>query len=129
MLKILIADDCKRVRESLKNLLLEEYPMALIEEAENGSTLTAKATSGHWDIVISDLYMPDMNGLEAIRRIKLHSPRLPVLITSLHSDDLYISNVLKAGASGYLPKEKAYCKLTDAIRMVLSGRNYTGEDP
>jgi len=128
MLKILIADDCKNVREGLKNLLLEEYPMALIEEAENGGMLMAKATSGHWDIVISDLYMPDMNGLEAIRRIKLHSPRLPVLITSLHSDDLYLSNSLKAGASGYLPKEMAPGKLADAIRMILSGSNYILED-
>jgi len=124
MFNILIADDSSSVRQSLRDILYDAFPSARIEEAENGQVLTAKATSGQWDIVISDLHMPDMNGLEALRRIKRHSPRLPVLITSLHSDDLYIAGALKAGASGYLPKEKAGDKLADAIRMILSGRNY-----
>lgn len=128
-MKILIADSHEFVRRSLKQILVEEYPAATIGEAEDGDVLITKAITGNWDIVISDMSMPGMNSLEALRRIKSHSPRLPVLILSYYSDKQYVASAMKAGASGYLSKEKALDQLTDAIRQVLSGGNYLPDVP
>lgn len=124
MLKILIADDHVMVRRSIKLILLEDFPAARIDEAENGDVLVSKAIAGQWDIVISDITMPVMSGLEATRRIKNHSPVLPVLILSMHPDEDYAISAVKAGASGYLSKERAQDQLTTIVRLLLSGGTY-----
>ena len=124
MLRILIADDHEIVRTGLKQILREEYPFALIEDAEDGNALLEKALSAHWDIVISDLAMPGMNGIDALKKIKENSPSCPVLILSMYPEDQYAIRVVKAGASGYLTKEMAQEELINAVRRILSGKRY-----
>lgn len=124
MLRILIADDHEIVRTGLKQILREEYPFALIEDAEDGIVLLEKALNAHWDIVISDLAMPGVNGIDALKKIKENSPRCPVLILSMYPEDQYAIRVVKAGASGYLSKDMAQEELINAVRKVLSGKKY-----
>jgi two-component system, NarL family, invasion response regulator UvrY len=119
MLKILIADDHELLRQHLKQILLEEFPLCLIEEVEDGRELLEKALSDRWDLIISDISMPVMNGLEALRRIRVHFPSLPVLLLSIYCDEQYASTALKAGASGYLCKERAQDELISTIQQII----------
>jgi two-component system, NarL family, invasion response regulator UvrY len=124
VLNILIADDHAIVRKGLKQLLLEEYPFSKIEEVSDGESLITKATNEIWDVVICDLDMPGRSGLDAMRKIKEVSPKLPVLIMSIYPEDQYAVRVLKAGAAGYLSKDVATEELAIAVRRVLQGRKY-----
>lgn len=124
MLRILIADDHTVVRRGLKQILLEEFPSALIEEATDADILLKKVFKEEWDVVISDLSMPGRSGMDALQQIKLHNPKLPVLILSVHSEEHYAIRVLKAGASGYLNKESAPDELISAVRRLLMGKKY-----
>ena len=124
MRRILIADDHPIVRRGLKEIILESFPSAEITEVGDAEELIEKVIKEEWDVVISDLAMPGRTGLEAMQQIKLHSPKLPVLILSMYSEDQYAIRVLKAGASGYLNKDMAPEELVNAINKVLSGRKY-----
>lgn len=124
MLKILIADDHTVVRKGLRQILLEEFLSAEIEEAVDAEELLKKVMKKEWDIVVSDISMPGRSGLEVLRQIKEHYPRLPVLILSVHPEDQYAVRVLKAGASGYLNKDSAPDELVKAVRQVLLGKKY-----
>lgn len=124
MLRILIADDHTVVRRGLKQILLDEFPSAHIDEAADAETLLMKTTKEEWDVVISDLSMPGRSGMEALQQIKLYHPKLPVLILSVHSEEHYAIRVLKAGASGYLNKESAPDELIKAVHRVLLGKKY-----
>jgi len=86
--------------------------------------LLKKVFKEEWDIVISDLSMPGRSGMDALQQIKLHNPKLPVLILSVHSEEHYAIRVLKAGASGYLNKESAPEELIQAVRRLLMGKKY-----
>jgi DNA-binding NarL/FixJ family response regulator len=124
MIRILIADDHAIVRKGLRQLLLEEYPSANIEEVSDAETLIKKTITAEWDIVICDLSMPGRSGLDALRQIKQSSPSLPVLIMSMHSEDQYALRVLKAGASAYLNKETIHDELINAIHTARLGKKY-----
>lgn len=124
MLRVLIADDHAIVRKGLKQLLLEEYPFATIEEVGNAESLVSKVITGKWDVVICDLSMPGRSGLEALQQIKETSPELPVLIMSIHPEDQYALRVLRAGASGYLNKESIHNELLPAIQAARLGKKY-----
>ena len=124
MPRILIADDHEIVRKGLKQILLEEFSFAYIEEAVDGEMLVNKALTGNWDIIISDIAMPGLNGVEALRRIKLQFPKMPVLILSIHSEEQYTRRILNAGASGYLSKDAATKELVTAVQRILHGRRY-----
>ena len=124
MLRIIIADDHTVVRRGLKQILLDEFPSAVIEEAADADLLLKKVFKEEWDIVISDLSMPGRSGMDALQQIKLHNPKLPVLILSVHSEEHYAIRVLKAGASGYLNKESAPEELIQAVRRLLMGKKY-----
>lgn len=119
MLKILIADDHALLRQRLKQILLEAYPLSSIEEASDGHTLLHKAMAGGWDLIISDISMPVMTGLEVLHRIRKHFPSLPVLLLSIYCDEQYADNALRAGASGYLCKEKAQEELIHAVHRCI----------
>ena len=119
MLKILIADDHALLRQHLKQILLEEFPLSDIEEAEDGQELLTKAMTSQWDLIISDISMPVMNGLEALHHIRKHFPFLPVLLLSIYCDEQYASNALAAGASGYLCKERAQDELIRTVHQVI----------
>jgi two-component system invasion response regulator UvrY len=124
MMRILIADDHAIVRRGLKQLLLEEYPSAVIEEVDDAEGLVNKTMMEKWDVVICDLSMPGRSGLDALRQIKQTSPSLPVLIMSMHPEDQYALRVLKAGASGYLGKDNIHDELINAIRTAMLGKKY-----
>ena len=124
MIRVLIADDHAIVRRGLRQLLLEEYPSARIEEVGDAESLISKAMQGEWDVVICDLSMPGRSGLDALRQIRQSSPSLPVLIMSMHPEDQYALRVLKAGASGYLNKESIHEEVIKAIYTVLLGKKF-----
>ena len=123
-MKILIADDHVMIRRIIKQILVRNYPFATIGEADNGHSLVSKATSDEWDIVISDISMPGMDGLDALREIKKHSPTLPVLILSNYSEEVYVRRALKAGATGYVYKGMIHEELGSGVRKIMAGRNY-----
>lgn len=123
-MRILIADDHEIVRKGLKQILIEHYGDVLIEEASNGEILVEKALAEDWDIVISDISMPKMNGLEALRRIKEIKPEIPMLMLSVHSEDQYALRVMKAGAHGYMTKDLAQQELVNAVEKVLLGKKF-----
>jgi DNA-binding NarL/FixJ family response regulator len=124
MLRILIADDHTVVRKGLKQILLEEFPSARIDEVGDAEDLLKKVLKEEWDVVVSDISMPGKSGLEVLQEIKQHYPRLPVLILSVHPEDQYAIRVLKAGASGFLNKDSAPDELVKAVHQVLLGKKY-----
>jgi len=124
MLRILIADDHTVVRKGLRQILLEEFPTAEITETAAAAALFLKVLREDWDVVITDISMPDKSGLEVLQQIRRDHPRLPVLILSAHSEDQYAIRALKAGASGYLCKDSASEELVTAIRRILLGKKY-----
>lgn len=127
MLRILIADDHTVVRKGLKQILLDEFPSAIIEEVPDAEELIKKVLGARWDVVVSDLSMPGRSGLEALQQIKLSYPDLPVLILSIHPEEQYALRSLKAGASGYLSKDTAPDELVKAVQKVLLGKRYISQ--
>ncbi len=123
-MRILIADDHIIVRKGLRQILLEEFKSAIIEEVGDAEDMIKKIITSEWDVVISDLSMPGRSGLEALQQIRQLHPNLPVLILSIHPEDQYALRVLKAGASGYLSKDLAAEELVTAVRRVLLGKKY-----
>ncbi|MBL0103020.1 MAG: response regulator transcription factor [Bacteroidetes bacterium] len=123
-MNILLADDHFVVRRGLRDILQEEFPSAQFEEVSDGHELVKKIRSAAYDIVISDLSMPGKNGLEALKIIKSEFPTIPVLILSIHPEELYAIRVLKAGASGYMTKESAPEELVKAVKLIMNGRKY-----
>ncbi|RYD79533.1 MAG: response regulator transcription factor, partial [Sphingobacteriales bacterium] len=123
-MRVLIADDHTVVRRGLKQILLEGFPTAQIEEVPDAEELIKRVMQAEWDVIISDLSMPGRSGLEALQQIKQVQPKLPVLILSIHPEEQYAIRVLKAGASGYLSKDSAPDELVTAVQRVLLGKKY-----
>lgn len=124
MYRFLIADDHTVVRKGLKQILLEAFPSALVEEVTDAESMLKMVFSQNWDVVISDISMPGRSGLEVLQQVKQHYPKLPVLILSVHSEDLYALRVLKSGAAGYLNKDSAPEQLVAAVNRVMQGKKY-----
>ena len=124
MRRFLIADDHTVVRRGLKQILIESFPSALIEEVSDAEDLLKKVMKETWDVVISDISMPGRSGLEVLQQIRLDHPKLPVLILSVYPEEQYAIRVLKAGASGYLTKDSAPEELVKAINQLLLGKKY-----
>lgn len=127
MLRILIADDHTVVRKGLRQILLDEFPTAVIKEVADAEELIMKVMTEKWDVVVSDLSMPGRSGLDALQQIKLSFPDLPVLILSIHPEEQYALRALKAGASGYLSKDTAPDELVKAVQKVLLGKKYISQ--
>ena len=124
MIRILVADDHTVVRRGLRQILLEGFPGALVEEVGDAEDLIKNVVKSTWDVVISDLSMPGRSGLDALQQIKQLHPNLPVLILSIHPEEQYALRVLKAGASGYLSKDMAPDELVNAVKKVMLGKKY-----
>jgi two-component system, NarL family, invasion response regulator UvrY len=124
MIRILIADDHSIVRFGLKQVLLNEFPSAHIEEAQDAETLLKKVMKEECDLVITDISMPGRSGLDALQQIKLSYPKLPVLVLSAQPEEQVAVRVLKAGASGYLNKDAPPEELVKAVRTVLLSKRY-----
>jgi len=122
--RILLADDHKIMRDGLCSMLAKEEGVEVIGESENGRTAVELAQALKPDVVIMDIGMPDLNGIEATRQIVADAPRVKVLALSIHADRRYVMSMLRAGASGYLLKECAFEELVHAVRAVVANRTY-----
>lgn len=120
-IRILLVDDHMIVRVGLKALINAEPDMEVIGEAENGAEGVAAAVALRPDVVVMDISMPVMDGLEATRRIRQERPEVQVLILTVHAHEKYLFPVLKAGAAGYVLKSTVDTELLDAIRTVARG--------
>lgn len=127
-MNILIGDDHGVVRKGLRIILSEAYPHAYIEEAVDGADLIKKIDNRKWSVIISDISMPGRSGLEIVKFVNEHYPKIPVLIMSMHAPEQYAVRTFKAGASGYLTKESAPEELVKAIEQVLIGKKYVTPD-
>jgi DNA-binding NarL/FixJ family response regulator len=122
--RILVADDQRIMREGLRALLVGIPGMSVVAEAENGRSAVELAAELRPDVVIMDVSMPDMNGIEATRQITTAHPEVRVIALSIHSDRRFVLQMFKAGAAGYLLKDCAFEELTRAIRVVTDGQSY-----
>ena len=123
-LRILLADDHTVVRDGLRALLEREADMKVVAEAADGQESVRLAEAEVPDVVVMDLAMPHMNGMEATRRILSANPRVGVVILSMHQDESYVLGSLKAGAKGYLLKDSMRNEVLQAIRAVYQGRSF-----
>jgi DNA-binding NarL/FixJ family response regulator len=123
-IRILLADDHTVVRDGLRASLEKQPDMAVIAEAGDGRECVRLAEEHAPDVVMMDVAMPEMNGIEAARRILAASPRTAVLMLSMHQDESYVLRSLKAGAKGYLLKDSPRDDVLAAIRAVAQGRSF-----
>ena len=126
-MRILIVDDHTVVRRGLKEILVEEFPHAEFGEAEDGPQTLRLIMKQKWDVVVLDITLPGMSGLDVLKNIKNVCPNLPILILSMHPEDQYALRALKAGASGYLTKETASEELVKAVKKVRTGGKYISD--
>ena len=124
MTRIILADDHKIIRDGLRSLLENQKEMEVVAEADNGRKAVKLAQKYKPDIVIMDISMPDLNGIEATRQIVSETPDTKVIAFSMHSDRRFITRMLKAGVSGYLLKDCAFEELANAINSVISNETY-----
>ncbi len=124
MLKIVLADDHAVVREGLKALVNSQPDMRVVGEAEDGETAWRMATKLHPDVLVMDLSMPVLGGAEATLRVKRDCPKVKVLALTVHEERLYLTQLLRAGASGYVLKRAAPAELVRAVRAVAAGGTY-----
>ena len=123
-IRILLADDHKLVRQGFRLILLSQPDMDVVGETGNGREAVELARSLKPDVVVMDVTMPELNGIEATRRIREISPHIRVLGLSVHRDSVYVREIIRAGAEGYLLKESADTDLLTAVRAVAEGNSY-----
>ncbi len=123
-MKVLIADDHQMVRTALRYLLLDSFPNAEVEDVDNTVNLFKKAVKEKWDLIISDISFPGQSGLEVLKQLKAHVPRIPVLMLSMYPAEEYAIRCITAGAAGYLTKDSISSELVSAINQIMSGRKY-----
>lgn len=121
---VIIADDHAVMREGLRSLLARDTEFAIVGDTGDGRTAVELARSLEPDLVIMDIAMPGLNGIEATRRITSEVPGVKVIALSMHSERRFVIEVLKSGASGYLLKDCAFVELELALRTVISGNTY-----
>jgi DNA-binding NarL/FixJ family response regulator len=124
MIRILLADDHSLVRRGFAMILAAQPDMQIAGEAGNGREAVELAQKIKPDVVIMDVTMPELNGVEATRRLIELSPRSRVLALSMHKDAVYVREILRAGARGYLLKDSADADLLAAVRAVAKGEGY-----
>jgi two-component system response regulator NreC len=124
VIKILLADDHTIVRQGLKLILSAHADMQVLAEAANGREAVELAAKLHPDIVLMDVAMPEVNGIEATRQMVAANPRIRILVLSMHKESVYVREILRAGARGYILKDAIDTELLTAIRSVARGDGY-----
>lgn len=124
---VLIADDHSVLRDGLSALLALNNDISVVGTAMDGRQAVALAQQLHPDVVIMDIAMPELNGIEAARAISARTPDISIIMLSMHAGAEYIYQSLGAGAQGYLLKQSASSEIVEAVRAVASGRRYLGE--
>jgi two-component system, NarL family, response regulator NreC len=123
-IRILLADDHAVVRDGVRALLEKQADMAVVAEAADGREAAELAEEYSPDVVVMDIGMPSLNGIDATRRILSAHPQVGVVILSMHQDESYVLRSLKAGAKGYLLKDSLRSEVLEAIRAVAHGRSF-----
>jgi two-component system response regulator NreC len=126
--RILLADDHQIMREGLKALLDKHSSIEVIAEAENGIETLAIARQERPDVIIMDIAMPDINGIEVTRQLKSELADIKIIALSMHSDRRFVSEILKAGASAYVLKQAAFEDLEKAIKAVMLNHTFLSAD-
>ena len=126
-IKILLADDHKITRDGLKALLENQDHLRVVGEAENGRQAVRLALDLEPDVIVMDINMPELNGIEATRQILAELPATKIIALSMYSDKRYVVGMLKAGVSGYLLKNCAFDELVAAISSVMKNQNYMSQ--
>ncbi|MCX6351080.1 MAG: response regulator transcription factor [Bacteroidetes bacterium] len=122
--KILVADDHSLIRRGVIQMISEEFEKIQFGEAKDSAELLDKSRKEIWDIIIMDLTMPGGSEMETLKQLRIENPDLPILVLSMHAEEIYAKRVLKAGASGYLLKDAAPEELGNALRKIKSGKIY-----
>jgi len=125
-MRVLIADDHTMVRESLVSVLQADGDVQVVAQAADGIEAVEKAIQTRPDIVVADLSMPRLSGIEVVRRLREALPDTRVLVLTMHQEDEYVLQAVRAGASGYLVKDSAAAELLAAVRSLHAGRGYFG---
>jgi len=123
-LRVFVADDHALFRQGVKALLAEEPDLAVAGEAGTAKETLQRIRSEAWDILLLDISLPDGSGIDLLRQIRPHKPDLPILILSMHPEEQYAVNLLRAGANGYITKDAVPQQVVQAIRTLLQGRKY-----
>jgi DNA-binding NarL/FixJ family response regulator len=124
MLRVIITDDHPVVLKGLKEIISEHFDDVTIDVSSQGYELLSKISNNDYDIVLLDISLPDINGLEVLKEIRKTKRKLPVLILSMYPEENYAARALKGGAQGYLTKVSASDELILAVRKILSGKKY-----
>lgn len=124
MRRVIIADDHPVVSKGLKEILQENFGGVTVDEAGRGGELIEKIKKNDYDLVLLDISLPDVNGLDVLRDLRKKRPRLPVLIISMYPEELYAVRAIRTGAQGYLTKQSASDELVAAVHKILSGKRY-----
>lgn len=124
MIRVVIADDHTIMREGLKRILLGIEEIEVVGEAADGFEVLTLVRNGGFHVLLMDLSMPGRSGVDLIRQIKDESPKLAILVLTMHEEEQYAVRAIRAGALGYLTKESAGTKLVSAIRRVAAGRPF-----
>src|SRR5688500_8176835 len=123
-LRVLLAEDHETIRDGLKLLINSQSDMEVVSEADNGRAAVHLAEQFLPDVVVMDISMPELNGLQATKKLKEKCPRVKVLILTRHTEPVYLQELLQAGASGYVLKHSKSEELIRAILAVAAGRAY-----
>jgi len=127
MIEILIADDHPIIREGLKQILKISPDIVIKGEASNGDEVLKLLRDNKYDLILLDLSLPKKNGIEVLKEIRKKLPKLPILILSIHSDEHFIIEALRSGASGYITKDSIPEELILAIKNVYNGQTYINQ--
>jgi DNA-binding NarL/FixJ family response regulator len=122
--KILLVDDHQILREGLRSMLSKQPDFEVIGEAENGKQAIEKTEKFQPNVIVMDVSLPDINGIEATKTILATNPSTKIIALSMHSEKRFVMNMLRAGASGYLLKDCAFEELNNAIRFILAENLY-----
>jgi len=128
MIKVFIVDDHSLIREGFRKIIEKENDIVVIGEAGNAKDFFSKFKTADCDLVVLDINLPDKNGLEVLKDVKIIKPQMHVLILSMYPEERYAIRTFKAGASGYISKENAADTLIGAIRKVMAGGKHVSEE-
>lgn len=126
-MKVLVADDHPIVRKGVRQILSEERSIKQIEEASNAKEVFDKVNKKNWDVLILDINLPDMSGLEVLKQLRKTNPELPVLILTVFGEDQIAIRVVKSGAAGFMTKDTIPEELVKAVKKIHRGGKYVSE--
>ncbi|MBF0446259.1 MAG: response regulator transcription factor [Magnetococcales bacterium] len=128
MIRVIIADDHAMFREGIKLICSTTDDIVLVGEEDNGDSILQRVLHEEWDVVLLDISMPGKSSLEIVKRVHSQKPRLPILILTMHDNDILALRFLKAGAAGFLTKDSNPSVLLDAIREVFAQKRYFSKE-